>query len=618
MTLARRPWAGFGWIVLAFSLWGCGPAEGPSPPARGAFTPIESHGLDRPATPKALRRGMIGDRLSGMRPQTANPTIPQEPSPFRFTDVRAGSGVDFVHVSGMTPEKHFPTANGSGLAVFDFDGDGLMDLYFASFNLIPPGSPMPGRNRLYRNLGGLKFADVTDAAGVGFVGRCHGALAADIDSDGDQDLFLCNYGPNVLYQNQGDGTFKDISKSAGIDRPAWSSGGACFDADDDGDLDLYVSTYGTWEYPRDDEFCGDVDRKLRLYCSPRKVLTAPHLFYRNNGDGTFTEAAEAMGFARPEGKRGHGFGVVAADLNADGKIDVYVANDMNPNFLFLNQGNGTFHDATEESNAAYDDKGNAQSGMGVDAEDVDGDGLPELFVTNFSNEYNTLYQNLGKGMFYDQTPIYGLAADSMPWVGWGCGLVDFDNDGWPDSFVTNGHVDDNREGVPYKEPPLLHRNVGLGSDPSSSRRFKLATRDAGDYFASAHVGRGAAFGDLDNDGDIDIVVNHKDAPPAILRNDTPTAHGAHHAIQLKLTGTRGNRDAVGARVEVVADDRTIVRQRKGGSSMESSHDPRLLIGIGAAESAKVTIRWPRGAVTTREQVAPGKLIEIVEPESDQP
>ncbi len=244
------------------------------------------------------------------------------------------------------------------------------------------------------------------------------------------------------------------------------------------------------------------------------------MLYRNNGDGTFTDVT-----TRPprqtESVRaaddGHGFGVVTADLNGDGLIDIYVANDMNPNFLFLNKGDGTFDDATESSGAAFDDKGQAQSGMGVDAEDVDGDGLPELFVTNFANEYNTLYQNLGKGNFMDATPFFGLAADTMPWVGWGTALADFDNDGWPDNFVANGHVDDNRrqlgQPIDYEEPPLLFVNV-------KGKRFRLATRDAGPYFDTKHVGRGAAFGDLDNDGDIDIVVNHKDAAPAVLRNDT--------------------------------------------------------------------------------------------------
>jgi hypothetical protein len=560
---------------------------------------------------KPTSRGLVGDRLANAVYLPVNPTIPQEPSPFRFTDLLPTSGVDFVQYSGMDQDKHFPTANGSGLAVFDYDGDGKMDLYFCTYQHLKPEVPRRGSNRLYRNLGDGRFEDVTEKAGVGYVGCCHGAMAGDIDNDGDQDLFLANYGPNVLYLNNGDGTFTDISQQAGIHRPGWSSGGAFLDYDDDGDLDMYVSNYGDWKLPDDDKFCGDAESGLRLYCSPREVRTVQHFFYRNNGDHTFTDVAEEVGVARAPGQRGHGFGVVAADLNDDGKIDLYVANDMNPNFLFLNKGDGTFHDATEESGAAYDDKGNAQSGMGVDAEDIDGDGRPELFVTNFANEYNTLYQNLGNGTFFDQTPAYGLAADAMPWVGWGCGLVDLDNDGWPDAFVANGHVDDNRAGVDYAEPPLLHRNVPLGEAADASRRFKLSTRDVGPYFSSKHVARGAAFGDLNDDGKLDIVVNHKDAPPAILRNDTPGDNGW---IRLKLVGTRSNRDAIGTRVAVVAGGRTIHRQRKGGTSLESSHDPRLLIGIGTApEAESITIHWPSGAESKLEHVAAGSTHEVVEP-----
>ena len=282
---------------------------------------------------------------------------------------------------------------------------------------------------------------------------------------------------------------------------------------------------------------------------------------------------------------GHGFGVVTADVNDDGLIDLYVANDMNPNFLFLNRGDGTFDDVSDLSGAAYDINGQAQSGMGVDAEDVDGDGLPELFVTNFANEYNTLYQNFGKGIFFDNTAFFGLASDTMPWVGWGCALADFDNDGWPDCFMANGHVDNNRQlldqPVDYEEIPLLFRN-------DKGKRFRLATRDAGPYFDTKHVGRGAAFGDIDNDGDIDIVVNHKDGPAALLRNDTKSKN---HWVRFVLQGTRSNRDAIGAQLEITIEDRlanppverTIYRQRKGGYSLQAHERPAGAGGRRARE-----------------------------------
>jgi hypothetical protein len=684
----------------------------------------------------------------------------QEPSPFRFTDILKESGIDFVHVSGMTEERYFPTANGSGVALFDYDGDGKLDIYFASTSYLPLGSRPEGRNRLYRNLGDGAFQDVTDVSGLGFRGFCHGIVVGDFDNDGDPDVFLATYQQNTLFLNNGDGTFRDVGREAGVappdfrgrleggasggdatvridavpglrwrsggepsddltvkvrrgqrlvfrqadptaprgvdllvdpsrlqrlgdapkpdawlrelgagasrlyqpaapiaegaepvvlaefevvadlpapilfqcseHRPAWSSGGACLDFDNDGDLDFYVTNYGWWTVEQHGGvFCGRRPEPekgrpgVRQYCSPKQVVTVKHLLYRNDGvkDGIprFTNVYDTaiLGEHTPRAD-GHGFGVVAADLNGDGLIDLYVANDQNPAFTFLNNGDGTFRDATEESGAAFDEKGQAQSGMGVDAEDVNGDGRPELFRTNFASEYNTLYENLGDGMFFDQTSIYGLAAAAMRWVGWGCALADFDNDGWPDAFVTNGHVDDNYhlldiKNVPYEEPPLLHRNVAVGEGPDAARKFKLSTKGVGPYFDGAHVGRGAAFADIDDDGDIDIVINHKGGPPAILRNDTPNEN---RWIRLNLTGTRSNRDAIGARIEVTVSgfSKPIVRLKKGGGSMESTNDPRVLIGVGPAPRIETLIvRWPSGAETVLKDLETNRSYDLVEP-----
>jgi hypothetical protein len=739
--------AALGLLVLALA--GC---EGRSP----GGTSASSTGPDRSvATPRAGAKPSATPAPAGEE---------SEASPFRFTDVTPQSGVDFVHVSGMNDNRPFPTANGSGVAIFDYDGDGLMDLYFASGSnrFDPEDVPRTGRNRLYKNLGDLKFRDVTEESGLGFHGFCHGVVAADFDNDGDQDVFLATYYQNTFYLNNGDGTFRDVSQPAGIAPPgfrgritgegqsrgeihvdaiaglkwrvdgrepsddltiptqkgqrivfrqadteaprglellidaglvrllgetaeekpmavlvevgpggrdrtrlyqstppvaegaepvemavfevarpiteaqkigfecsehrtAWSSGGAPIDFDGDGDLDLYVANYGFWTVEdHGGKWCGDQDKKIRQYCHPKEVTTVRHILYRNDGlvEGVprFTDVTDEAGVNRADG---HGFGVVAADLDGDpkGTIDLYVANDQNPAFLYLNNGDGTFRDVTELCGAAYDERGKPQSGMGADSGDVDNDGKPELFRTNFAGEYNTLFINYGQGVFYDQTAAYNLAAAAMPWVGWGCALADFDNDGWLDVFVTNGHVDNNYhllgvDTIPYEEPPLLHRNVPVGEGRGASRRYVLSTKGVGPYFSSSHVGRGAGFGDLDNDGDLDIVVNHKDGAPAILRNDTSSKN---HWLELSLLGRApaAARDSIGAKVQVVtADGQTIYRDRKGGYSLESTNDPRVLIGLGATEKVETLIvRWPSGkeVVLKGDEVKLDAPLTLVEP-----
>ena len=502
-------------------------------------------------------------------------------STIRFDDVTEGSGIDFRHRSGNSPEKFFPTANGSGVAMLDYDEDGRLDLYFATTRDLPMDLPSESRgNRLYRNLGDWKFEDVTERAGVGFNGFCHGLAVGDYNGDGHPDLFLANLGPNVLYLSRGDGTFRDASSGSGLDVPQWNSGAAPMDYDGDGLLDLYVTSYGQWTVADADRFCGDASKGVRTYCSPSLIRPDRHYLFRNRGDGTFEDASATAGVLRGDGR---GLGVVAADLDGDALVDLYVANDLCPNFLFRNRGDGTFEDLTEVSGAARTESGFSQAGMGVDAEDLSGDGLPELFATNFRGDHNTLYRNLGGAVFQDVSAGAGIIPDSMPEVGWGCALADLDGDLEPDMIVVNGHVDDNLgalgQDAPHAQRAKVWRNLGRG-------RFRIV-RDPGPFFDTPHVARGAAFGDLDDDGDLDAVVSLLDGRPALLRNESNPSQW----IRLEFRG----RSAIGGSVAVQLGDRTVVRQIKGGGSYLSSNDPRPLIGLGSADRVdRIEVRWPGG------------------------
>jgi hypothetical protein len=339
-----------------------------------------------------------------------------------------------------------------------------------------------------------------------------------------------------------------------------------------------------------------------MYCSPKLLEPEIHALFRSDGKGRFTDVAGELKLVRTgQEQGGRGQGVVACDLNNDGHIDLYVANDLTPNFLFINTGKGGFEDLTDLSGAALDAKGNTQAGMGVDAGDIDGDGLPELFVTNFLREYNTLYRNLGKNLYQDVSFWSGVAAGSLDWVGWGTSLEDLDNDGWLDIFVANGHVDDNLQEIgrdePYAQPSAVWHNNGKG-------RFTWLKTRAGPYFRTSHVSRGVSFGDVDDDGDVDIVVAHKDEPATLLRNDSSNPGTANHWCRFVFVGTRSNRDAIGTRIELVLESTTIVRHTRGGRSYLSAHDPRLTVGLGPARAIKkVVVLWPTGAVTTMTDLA---------------
>jgi enediyne biosynthesis protein E4 len=559
------------------------------------------------------------------RPEPVNSLVPLQPSPraaagsalpdstpgepvtIRFRDGSAASGIDFVHCSGKSPEKLYPTANGSGVAMFDYDGDGWLDLYFATTRNLPMNAPTTSRgNRLYRNLRNGKFEDVTERAGVGFHGFNHGVAVGDVDGNGYEDLVLMNFGPNVLYLNNGDGTFRDASARSGLQCAPWSSGAAMLDYDRDGDLDLYVTCYGQWAVEGPHPICGNADKGIRTYCSPLLMTPVRHFLLRNRGNATFDDVTKAAGILRSDGR---GLGVIAADLNRDGWIDLYVANDMTPHFLFINKRDGSFEDLTETSGAAASESGYYQAGMGVDAEDVNGDGLPELLVTHFHEDYDTLYRNLDGRNFQDISSWSGIVKDSMPDVGWGCALADLDSDGWPDILTVNGHVDDNLDQLamdaPQAEPAKVWRNQGDG-------RFRLV-RDLGPFFATGHIARGAAFGDLNNDGSIDAVISIMDGHPAILYNESPRRSW----IRLELLSQWSNRPAIGTVVQVHAGGRVIHRQLKGGGSYISANDPRLLVGLGSAESVdRVEILWPGGARTMLDHPALAQTHQVREPKAD--
>jgi enediyne biosynthesis protein E4 len=570
----------------------------------GHHETVSARDLTASHATNAERAPILPDRTPA-KPKLREPvSAPDGGLTIRFREVDRSGGIGFTHISGNSPEKHYPTANGSGVAMLDYDGDGRLDLYFATTRNLPLDAATTSQgNKLYRGHGDGTFEDVTERAGVGFRGFCHGVAAGDVDNNGFPDLYLTNYGPNVLYLNNGDGTFH-TARDFGAECRSWSTAAAFLDYDGDGRLDLYVSCYGHWGYDEPHPFCGDKSKAVRMYCPPTMIPPAPHFLFRNRGDGTFEDVTQRAGVFRRDGR---GMGVVAADVNRDGRIDLYVANDMCPHFLFLNRGDGTFEDATDTSGAAVTESGHCQGGMGVDVEDLDGDGYPELFVTNFDGEYNTIHRTTDGRNFEDVSARSGIVRDSMPDVGWGCALADLDSDGWPDMMTINGHVDDNlaqlgRDGE-YAQRAKIWRNIGRG-------RFKLVA-DVGPFFAVGHAGRGAAFGDLDNDGDIDVVINRMDGRPAVLLNESQPAHW----IRMELIGTRSNRSAIGTAVEVHVGGRVLHRQVKGGGSYASANDPRLVVGLGGAERVeRVEILWPSARSTTLANPALDCTHRVVEPD----
>jgi enediyne biosynthesis protein E4 len=526
-------------------------------------------------------------------------TLAQSPPAVLYRDVTAEAGIDFVHHAA--PDKKFIVESMSGgVALLDYDQDGLLDLFVVQGStFLPPHPDPPPACKLFKNLGGGRFRDVTAEAGLAHVGCGQGVAVGDLDNDGFPDVFVTCYGkPNALYHNVPDGKggrrFDDVTAAAGLaDHPDWkehpnySTSAAFLDYDNDGRLDLFVCSYVKIDL---DHYPNCQDRKgKRDACAPSAFAGTRCVLYRNNGDGTFTDVTKEAGVDDPRAKA---LGVVALDLDDDGLIDVFVANDSVPNFLFHNLGGGRFESIGLASGCGVNLAGRPQAYMGVDADDLDGDGLPDLFSTAFARETNTFFKNRGRCSFLDMTHGSGLGPPSWHLLGWGACFLDLDRDGRLDIAVVNGHVSANvdEEGNPdntFRQRAQLFLNDGGG-------RFREVSRQGGAYFHEAHVGRGLAAGDYDNDGRVDLAVSNSGEPAVLLHNESATPH---HWLRLGLRGTKSNRDAVGARVTVHAGGRALVRHRKGGGSYCSACDPRLFFGLGDAAGAdRVEVRWPSGLV----------------------
>jgi len=536
-------------------------------------------------------------------PFAPHPEEENSTAAIRFTDVSDDVGIRFVHHDGSSGRRYIVEPMSAGLALFDYDGDGWTDIYFLN------GAPLPGcsvevppRNALYRNLGGWQFQDVTAEAGVGDTGFGLGVTVGDYDSDGDPDLYLNNYGPNVLYRNNGDGTFSDVTDQAGVGNGGLVGAGASFlDMDADGDLDLYVANY--LDFDPDTHVPRRLDG-IPSYPSPKEYEGVPDTLFRNEGDGMFTDVSSESGVAQTSGT---GMGMVCADYDRDGDADIFVLNDVDENFFWENDGTGHFREVGIINGVAYDWSGDTNASMGVDCGDVDNDGWLDFIMTSYQGESPALYLNLGIKSMEDASQISGIGTPAFPYVNWGVGMVDFDNDGHRDIYIANGHTEDNIETRDktgsYRARNLLLRNQG-------NKTFQNVTETAGSGMLPIHASRGAGFDDLDNDGDVDFVVLNSRERPTIARNDSPRAH---HWLQLQLHGVPSNRDAVGAAVTVIAAGRSWVDEVHSGRGYQSHFGTRLHFGLGTAQKVEtLEIRWPDGRIQSLQDVPADRLLRIVE------